>query len=282
MLRLFLIPLLVLQFTSVDREFRYATDYTACRQTLEAMLPQAEAGHEKAEVLWRLARIALLEGEKATDKTTKRAYYEQGLRYAEEGIREDPKNEQCYMWHCANLGRKSLTHGLASQAQAVSALQDDLTMILDRLGRIRCSEAWQGLSELYWNHPLKSNESAVNFARRAACTIPADELRLSTYLYLAQLLQERGWSAGKRAAQASSHAPKFAAKAKSNIDKYALYDGTTEQMPWLKGTIGDVSDREEADALVQYALSRYASCKDLTPIDRKDYQDILQWQKNKK
>ena len=281
MLRLFLIPLLMLQFTSVDREFRQATDYTACRQTLESMLPQAEAGPEKAEVLWRLARVALMQGDQAADKATKRTFYNQGIRYAEEGIQEDPQNEQCYMWHCANTGRECMTHGMAEQAKKVSVMQNDLVTILDKLGRTHCSEAWQGLSELYWRHPLKSKESAMNCARRAAFTIPSDELRLSTYLYLAQLLEERGWSAEKRAAQAASHAPKFTARTKSNIDKYALYDGSSDRMPWMKGSIGDMSDREEADALIQYALNHYAACTALTPMDRKDRQDILQWQKTR-
>ena len=285
MWKIFLIPMLVLQFTSVDRDFRYAAeraDYIACQQKLEEMLPQATAGAEKAEVLWRLSRVVLLQAEPVTDKMAKRALYEQGVRYAEEGIRENPKNEQCYMWHCANLGRECMTHGLADQAKSVPAMQKDLEMILNNLGKINCSEAWQAMSELYWKHPLKSKESGLNYARRAAFTIPSGELRLSTYLYLAQLLDERGWSAEKRAAQARAHAGKFAGKTKSNVDKYACYDGSADQMPWLKGAVGTVSDKEEADALVQYALSRYATCKDPVPMDHKDYRDIQQWQKSRK
>jgi len=282
MWKLFLLPMLLLQFTSVDREFRNATDYTSCRQKLEEMLPQAAPGAEKAEVLWRLSRIALMQGEQAADKKAKRELHNQGIRYAQEGIQEDPKNEQCYMWHCANVGRECMTHGLADQAKAVPAMQKDLTTILDVLGRVRCSEAWQGLSELYWKHPFKSKESAMNFARRAAYTIPSDELRLSTYLYLAQLLEERDWSADKRAAQAAAHNSKYSGKAKSNIDKYAVYDGSDDQMPWLKGAIGEVSDEEEAEALIQYALSRYKACKDLSPVDKKDFEAIQQWQKNLK
>ena len=284
MWKLFLLPMLVLQFTSVDRDFRYAADradYVACQQKLEEMLPQATAGAEKAEVLWRLSRVVLLQADSVTDKLSKRALYEQGVRYAEDGIRENPKNEQCYMWHCANLGRESLTHGLTDQAKSVSVIQKDLVTILDNLGKVRCSEAWQGLSELYWKHPFKSKESAVNYARRAVFTIPSGELRLSTCLYLAQLLDERGWSAEKRATQARAHADKFA-KAQSNVDKYACYDGSSDQMPWLKGAVGAVSDKEEADALVQYALSRYAACKDPVPMDHNDYRDIQQWQKRRK
>lgn len=281
MWRLFILPMLILQFTSVDRDFN-ATNYTACRQGLETMLPQAEAGPEKAQVLWRLSRVMVLLADQATEKQEKRAIYDQGIRYAEEAIQEDPKNEQGYMWHCANVGRRCQTYGLGEQAKAVPAMQKDLTTILDKLGRIRCSEAWQALAELYWKHPLKSKESAVNFARRAVFTIPANELRLSTCLYLAQLLQDRGWSADKRAAQAATHTAKFAAEKKSNTEKFTYYDGSDDRMPWLKGSVGDVSDHEEADLLIQYALARYAACKDLTPIDKTDWNDIQKWLKNKK
>lgn len=285
MWKLFLLPMLVLQFTSVDRDFRYAADradYVACQQKLEEMLPQATAGAEKAEVLWRLSRVVLLQAEPVTDKMAKRALYEQGVRYAEEGIRENPKNEQCYMWHCANIGRESGTHGLADQAKSVPVIQKDLTMILDKLGRIRCSEAWQAMSEYYWRHPLKSNDSAINYARRALFTIPSDDLRLSSYLYTARLLEERGWNAAKRAAQAAAHVEKFADTKKPNTERYAFYDGSSDQMPWLKGAVGEVSDREEATLLLQYALARYDAFPDPIPMDRKDRQDILQWQKTRK
>lgn len=282
MWKLFILPLLALQFTSVDREFRYATDYEPCRTHLEQMLPQAAPGPEKAQVLWRLSRVMVLLADQKTDKAEKRAIYDQGIRYAEEGIREDPDNEQCYMWHCANLGRKCMTHGLADQAKSVPTMQKDMVTILDKLGRTRCSEAWQGMAELYWRHPLKSKESAVNFARRAVYTIPSDDPRLSTCLFLAQLLEERGWSAEKRAAQATAHAQKFKMTTKSNIDKYACYDGSSDQMPWLKGAIGEVSDHEEAEALAQYALARYQACKEPSPMDKNDLRDVQNWIKNKK
>lgn len=282
MLRLlFLIPMLALQFTSVDRTFNNS-QYVECRESLLAMLPEAADGHEKAEVLWRLSRVNLLLADATKDKAAKRELYGQGIRYAEEGIREDPGSEQCYMWHCANTGREAGTHGLAEQAKTVSVIQQDLTMILDKLGRIRCSEAWQAMSEYYWRHPLKSNDSAINYARRAVYTIPSRDLRLSSYLYLAQLLEDRGWSAEKRASHAAAHVAKFAQTQKPNTERYAFYDGSSDQMPWLKGAVGEVSDKEEATLLLEYALNMYDHCASPFPVDRKDRQDILQWMKKRK
>lgn len=272
---LLLIPMLLLQFTAVDKEFRDAK-YAACEESLQQMLPEAAPGHEKAEVLWRLSRVTLMLGDAAPDKESKRALYARGIAYAEQGIQEDPGNSECYMWHSGNVGRDCLTRGVTEQAAASVKVAKDLTTILNKLNRADHASAWHALAELYWRHPFKSKDSAINFARRSVVTFPADELRIVTCILLADMLLQRDWSAEKRAAQAKSHASKFAA-GKNNIDKYSYYDGAAEQMPWLIGAIGELSDREEADAVIRYAQRRYDTCKDPSPEDRAQYKDLQAW-----
>ena len=274
---LWVVPMLLLQFTSVDRDFRYAR-YKECEQSLQQMLPQAAPGHERAEVLWRLSRVTLLLGDAAPDKESQRLLYGRGLAYAEQGIQEDPGNSECYMWHSGNLGRDCLTRGITEQVAASTKIAKDLDIILNQLRLDRHCSAWHALAELYWRHPLKSKESAVNYARRAVVTIPADELRIITCLLLADMLQQRDWSAKKRAAQADAHASRFAS-GKTVTDKFACYDGSSERMPWLGGASGERSDREAAAAVIRYALERYSACKDLTPADRDDYRDLQAWMK---
>ena len=272
---LLLIPMLLLQFTAVDKEFRDA-HYTTCEQMLQEMLPQAAPGPEKAEVLWRLSRVTLMLAEDKTDKEVKRALYSQGIAYAEQAIQEDPGNSEGYMWHSGNVGRDCLTRGVTEQAAASVKVAKDLNTILNELNRADHASAWHALAELYWRHPFKSKDSAVNYARRAVVTIPADELRIITCLMLADYLYHRDWSTEKRAAQATAHAGKFTA-GKNNIDKYAYYDGASVQLPWLKGSLKDVSDREEAAAVIRYAQQRYAACKDPAPLDRDDYRKLQAW-----
>ena len=279
---LFLIPLLILQFGSVDKAFVEGGDYRACEKTLLEMLPQAENGAEKASVLWRLARVSYMLGEAQTDKLARREHFNQGIAYAEQGIQANPRDPQCHMWHCANVGRECQTRPLMEQAKSVPAMTKDLSTILNSLDP-RMSEAWQALSEIYYHHPLKSNDSAINYARTAAAYIPKDELRVITYQYLATLLYERNWSADKRAAQVNDHKSKLAKMGGSaNIDRYALSDGMQLTCPWTSKALGAMSDREEARALAEYASARYRAYENPGPVDRQDYQALQQWMQKHK
>ena len=273
----YLILALALQFANVDRDFVRTADYAACRDTLLNMLPQAAPGDEKAEVLWRLSRAWLMLGESAAYKDAKRSCFAEGIRYAESAIAENPSNPQGYMWHCANTGRDCQTRNVMDQAAAVPKMTADLTTILDKLGRTDCSEAWQALSEIYWAHPFKSSDSAVNFARKAALTIPSGELRIATLVHLAKLLHKRNWSAAKRSESAASNAGKFAAPGQSNIERYASFNGAPEPQlacPWNPVAYTALSDREEALAIIAYAQRIYRRCSAPTPIDKNDMKEL--------
>lgn len=271
-----MLPLLLLQFTGVDRQFRDAK-YTECEQALQEMLPQAEPGKESAEVLWRLSRVALVMGDAATDVKTKRAIYARGIEYAERAIEEDPKNCEAYMWHSGNIGRECLTRSLPEQARASGKVAKDLSIILNRLGKANHSPAWHAMAEYYWRHPLKSNDSAVNYARRAVATIPGNEIQLVTVLLLADFLYQRNYSAEKRADLAASNAEKFKA-GKNNTDRYAYYDGTDPSLPWLNGSsLKEMSDREEAAAVVRYAQARYNAAGDVPPMEKNEYNNLQNW-----
>lgn len=272
---LLLIPLLVLQFGSVDREF-WDAKYTECEQHLLEMLPEAEDGKEKADVYWRLSRVALLQGDGQTATKAKRECYGRGIAYADQAIQEDPKNAEGYMWHSANIGRDCLTRSLPEQAAASKKVQKDLSAILNRLGRVKHSAAWHALAELYWRHPFKSSDAAINYGRRAVITIPGNEVRLVTCILLADMLYERNWSAEKRAREAADNAEKFSS-AKSNTDKYGFYDGSAPKLSWLTGEIGSLSDREEAAAVIRYAKARYQARPAAGGYEDSEYKNLQNW-----
>lgn len=213
------------------------SDYTECVKKLEAMLPNAKAGAQKADVLWRLSKMCVILGQEETTDKGKQEVFGKGIKYAEEAIKEDPKDPQCYMWHCANIGRECQTHSLMDQAAAVQPMMDDLNTILETLGRKDCSEAWQALAEIYYNHPFKSNDDAIKFATNAVNNIPKDELRISTYSFLAKMLWKRNSSAKRRGS--------------------------------------DISDREEALQLVNKAMKLYETSAKPTKVDKKDYEEIV-------
>lgn len=272
---LLLIPLLALQFQSVDKAFQRGDNYAACEQTLLEMLPQAENAQEKASVLWRLARVSYMIGDAQTDKTARRERFTKGIEYAEQGCRANPRDTQCLMWHCANVGRECQTHPLMEQAAAVPKMTEDLSRILNQLDP-HMSEAWQALSEMYYHHPLKSKDSAINYARTAAVNVPKGEPRIITYCYLASLLYDRNWSANKRSSQASDHSAKLARMAGgTQIDRHALADGMKQALPWTEKSIGELSDREEARLILAYAESRYKSVSEPAKAERDEYKNLL-------
>lgn len=272
---LYTILIAALQFTSVDNDFKHGNDYNKCLELLQQMYSDAQPGKEKAEVLWRMSRVYLVLGEEEADVSRKRALYNKGIEQALSGIKEDPSNQNCYMWHCANIGRNCQTESLMEQASAVPQMTEDLTMILDNLGESDCSEAWQALSEIYWNHPFKSDNAAINFARKAAVSIPSDELRISTYSYLAELLYKRNWSRSKRTSEARSNSSSFKKKYDSVITRYSYYDGADEIMPWCSSALSSMSDKEEGDAIIAFAKSRYENQGNRTHIDEEDYKKLL-------
>lgn len=265
----------ILSFAEVDENFTYKCNYRECLMTLNTMLSECESPVDKAEVYWRLSRVSLMLGEEQTDKDEKIRHLESGIAFAELGKKSDPKNIQCHMWYCANVGRKCQTETLIEQAAAVPAMMDALGIILNEFNRTDCSEAWQALSEIYHHHPFKSDDSAINYARMAALNIPDDELRLSTYIYLAELLYKRGWSQPKRASQIQANMSRFTQTTKSNIEKYAYHDGSCPSLPWTESLISSISDKEEADAVLAYAKTKHDEADRHTPVDKKDFEILM-------
>lgn len=270
----------VLSFTKVDEDFHHLCNYSECIDALKEMLQTAESNDDKAEIYWRLSRASLMIGVEQSGKEAKRKHFNQGMSYAEEGFKLNPTSINCYMWHCANLGRACQTQSLMDQAASVPAMMSDLSKILDELKRTDYSEAWQALSEIYHNHPFKSDDSALNYARMAALNVPKDELRISTYIYLAELLYDRGTSASKRASDIVKNKPRYSKTQQSNIEKYAYHDSSDPALPWTDRKLGAISDKEEADAILKYAKERYLKSSRPTPIDQKDYAVLLNMIKN--
>lgn len=271
MLKMLLLVTLVASFISVDRDFRYKCNYREVHDTLLVMLDSSLPGSEKAEAYWRLSRTSLMMGEQQTGKLERRAYFAKGVEYAEKGIKEDSRNKECYMWHCANIGRECQTRNIMEQAAAVPKMMNDLTTLLDKMNEVDYSEAWQALSEIYYNHPMKSDDAALSYARKAATCIPSDELRICTYTHLAELLYKRNYSMKKREAEAARNSAEFAKLNGSNIEKYAYFNGAKVYMPWSIKPYNTLSDREEAALVASYARGVFTSCKNPTPLDKADY-----------
>ena len=105
MLKILFIASLVLNFTSVDREFKYDCNYQSNINTLEVMLEEASTAEQRAEVLWRLSRSYLMLGELEEDKEGKRIYFNKGII---EIVDEDYVSFVAYRLNCNhNVVRKT-------------------------------------------------------------------------------------------------------------------------------------------------------------------------------
>lgn len=252
-------------------------NYSENQKALDALMAKATTGAEKAEILWRMSRIQLILGQDEKTDTGKQAIFGKGISYAEEAIKNNPNNAEGYMWHCANVGRECQTHSVNVQMKALPKMMGDLTTILDKLKNTNHSAAWQALAEIYYNHPFKSNDAAINFTRKAAMCIPKGEIRLSTYILLAKMLYDRNWSADKRASSINSDKARYQKSYSSNIEKYEYFDGSLETVykhPWSKKGVGLVSDREEARELADYATGLYNGKSVKTKTDNSDYKEL--------
>ncbi len=253
-------------FSYADKMFIKQCNYLAARNTLDSLRNIVSGAEDRSELLWRLSRVYLVLGEQEKDRTIKHSMYSKGESYAQEAIDLNPKNPYAYMWHCASVGRNCQLKPLMEQAKSVPIMINDLTIILNDLSRTDISEAWQALAEIYFHHPFKSNDCAINFMRKAISEIPADELRLSSYIFLSDMLVKRDWSAEKRKKGAQISKKSFDA-AKDNIEKYSFSD-------CRQTGIGSCSDREEAVSLLLSASTLYKSAKFHSPNDIKDYEKL--------
>jgi len=273
-----------LDFSKADALFSQQSDYQGCKSVLTGMKASCTSGTDKSELCWRLARVQVLLGMEQSSKEEQRKIYSEGVTYASEAIEADPSNHKGYMWHCACAGRECQTKSMMDQAKCVPVMLGDLEIILNKLGHIEYSEAWQALAEIFYHHPFKSNDISLNYFRQAALTIPESELRISTLLEFAQVLDSRGWSADKRRAEAGRNARKYSSAA-SNTDKYAYLDGKLGAdfiCAWSNVPYGNLSDKEEASEILKYCIAAFDGKSNHTKTEKSDIEALKKYQGNRK
>lgn len=256
-----------------DSLLTWASEPDSAEAMLKILEDRSSTDEQKCDIHWRMARVLTVKGESSTDPETRKAFYTQGYEYASAAIREDSFDPQGYMWHSACIGRIYQMKTLIKQAAVVPIIMGDLTCIIDTIGAVTCSEAWQGLSELYYRHPFKSDDCAINFMRQSLRTVPDNELRLSSYLFMVKMLHERNLSAGKRTDVIISNATRYR-KSSTDMERYSFLDGKLgpSHIPaWSSLPLGSLSDREEAMDILNYAIKLYDNAAVHSPADDEDY-----------
>ena len=251
--------------------------YAEADKLLADSLPAAQTGAERAELYWREAREALELGDVA-EKQNKRqadilAFFTRGEGYADKAIAADPQNDQGYFWKSANIGRWGQVRGILDSLSKAGPMKDLLVKELS-LNPER-SDPYFVLGQLYrelpgWPLSFGNIDAAVSLGRKAVDLRQAQvqagtekELVFSFYNELAKTLHQRDWSAAKRLSEQKLKAAKLSA-AGTPLEKGSLYEASIE--------LRDMSDREEARALVQFSLSELGKITDLSAPQAKDYQ----------
>jgi tetratricopeptide (TPR) repeat protein len=241
------------------------------------------SGVEKAELYWRAARETLEIGDLA-DKAGKPqdavlAVFVEGQGYADKAIAADPKNDLGYYWKSANIGRWGQVKGVLNALMKAQPMKDllvkELSLNPDR------TDPYYVLGELYrelpgWPVSFGNLDAAVSFGRRAVDARQAQvqsgaerEMVYNFFNELAKTLYKRNWSVTARGTEQKNKAAKLAS-ATTLLDKSALYEATI--------TLKDMSDRDEARALVQSVITELDKAASLTAAERKDLQkakDVL-------
>ncbi len=242
-------------------------------------LEKATTQQEKAEVLWRLARVMVNLGDELDDKDKdgKYAIYEEGEAYALASLEAYP-SAMAYLWKSSNVGRWGQTRGPLNALGKAKGMLEDLTEVVNTFNTLDSSETWYVLSSLYDELPggfisFGNKDWAVSYMRMALDTIPSHLLYPGHYKKMAEELYARNWSASKRSREMKKMEDQWN-KANNNLEKYRYYegkDGGATRPFYSSVTLDRMSDRQEAVMVLSYILEKYRVFR---PIKEKDTQEI--------
>ena len=249
--------------------------YAEAKQLLLDSVASAASGKENAELYWRAARETLELGDQAEERKAPAAailkIFEEGEGYANKAIEADPQNDLGYYWKSSNIGRWGQIKGILNSLFKAGPMKDLLVKVVG-LNHDR-SDAYYVLGQLYRELPGRplsfgNADAAVSLGRTAVdlrfAQVQAGQEKAVNYNFyteLAKSLYKRNWSTATRASEKEKKGPKYAA-AKDSLAKATLYEATRP----LEG----VSDREEAKAIVQWAISELEKLAAPTAGDGKD------------
>lgn len=249
--------------------------YAEAKTLVLSAVPSAPDGEAQAELYWRAARETLELGDIAEqDKKPQAeilAVFSEGEGYADKAIAADPRNDLGYYWKSSNIGRWGQVKGILNSLFKAGPMKDllvkDLSLNPDR------TDAYYVLGQLYrelpgWPASFGNIDAAVSLGRKAVdlrqsqfAAGTAKELVYNFVTELAKTLWKRNWTSERRKAGQPAKAAKLAA-ASTPLDKGSFYEGSV--------VLKDMSDREEARALVQSVITEIAKLPSLTAAEMKD------------
>ncbi|MFP4378088.1 MAG: tetratricopeptide repeat protein [Spirochaetales bacterium] len=220
-------------------ELHFAERHSEALDVAEQSLENARSEDERAAALWRLARarlnrvdLGLYAGTVSEDEA--REALERGVEEAREAVEIDGELARAFFWRGANRAKNGELRGVLNSLFMAGDVRDDALRAIELDPTY--SNSYYMLGQLYRRVPgspisFGDRQEAVSYSREAVRRheeeLDSDAVPVrfwDYYVKLADHLRARGWSASRRS--------------RSDSDADA-----------------DISDREEAEELLEYVIS---------------------------
>lgn len=268
--------------TYSDYLFYNENDYEADFEYLSRELEKSNSDKEKAEILWRLSRTKLtitdVEKENLSEKELLSSYGDYSANdkplasdtsssfyYAYKSI-ELEETPNAYHWLASAVGRCGQVHGALNSLGKASPMRKLETKALEEFSSFSLeTDSWYVLSVLYRSLPgspisFGNDNYAISYIRKCIATQDMNNRTNGTnYLELAEQLYKRNWSQSKRAKEFSNMLKNYNKninKGSTEYNKY--YEGYYNSLGapfYVAASLDTISDRVEAECILQYALS---------------------------
>ncbi len=253
-------------------------------QILEDALAKTGDNHERAEIYWRLSRAKLqltdqLERDGASvDKLL--SEFDEGVSLADKALSLEPDNYNAYYWRSANTGRWGETKGILNSLFKAPSMRDDLEKAIT--SNPSHGDSYYVLGRLYAAVPgiisFGNMDYAISLARKSIDNQEKKDrpYHYSYYLALAKDLWDRDWSSKKRLKEQKKKKSQYNSKRKI-LEKNWFYEGVVDlskKVPYSSKPLSDLSDREEALAILTWLEKKLSTLPDSKPSDEDDLKEV--------
>lgn len=268
-----------------DYQFYNLQDYDTDMSYLEACLADASDDEEKAAILWRQARtvLTMTDAIDEDDEDARLAGYGKAQSLAEESVALY-ETADGYHWLSSAIGRIGQVNGPLNSLSKAKPMREYIEKVQNDFNA-DMSDSWYVLGLLYNQLPgaplsFGNEDYAISYMRRCIDTQDnVNRMNLTNYLELAQQLYDRNWKADKRAKEADKMQKDYKDETvpTEKMKYYEGRDGRNTKPFYSTVAISQMSDRQEAAMLCQYAMAVYGSRSNPLPSDTEKYNEIVEF-----
>jgi len=113
-----------------DRQYKKRTDPKAVDKAKSYYEKVLAVDPDNVKARWKLARLFYWKGTHAKGKAAKMKIFEQGIRYAQEGIQKNSKSIGCHYWLGVSYGKFGEAKGILASLDLVPHLKKEMETVL--------------------------------------------------------------------------------------------------------------------------------------------------------